>query len=91
MRPVDGLDRVEVEKWRWFGSGIVWRRHLESLPTIFVPIFLILFFAVVFGAFPFYYEGRWELSAVILLLASVAVAALLWVYVRWTQDDYHQG
>jgi hypothetical protein len=83
----DGLNRLEVEKWRFFGSGIVRERNLESVPVIFVPIFLILFFAVVFVAYPFYYEGRWELSVVILLLASIAVAVLLYVYVRWRKGE----
>lgn len=88
--PADGLDRVEVEKWRWFGSTIVWERFLENLPTIFVPIFVILFFAVVSGLF-FFYEGRWQLSAVILLLASIAIGVLIYVYARWTKRCNREG
>lgn len=87
----DGLNRLEVEKWRFFGSSIVRERNLESVPVIFVPIFMVLFFVVVFGAYPFYHEGRWELSVAILLLASIAVAVLLYVYVRWMKGEDHQG
>jgi hypothetical protein len=74
----DGLNRLEVEKWRWFGSSIVRERNLENLPTIFVPVFLVLFFGILLGG-SFYYEGRWELSAVVLLLAFITVAVLLYV------------
>ena len=79
----DGLDRLEVEKWRWFGGTIVRQRQLENLPTIFVPIFVIWFFAVVFGGL-FFYEGKVELGIAVFVVTALTSALIL---IMWKKTN----
>jgi hypothetical protein len=81
----DGLDRLEVEKWRWFGSSIVMQRQLENLPILFVPIFVIWFLAVVFGG-AFFYEGKVELGIAVFVIAALTSALILIMWKR-TNDS----
>jgi len=52
-----------------------------NLPVIFVPVFLILFFAIVMGSV-FFYEGKEEVGAAVLVVSIVALALILGVW-RW--------
>jgi len=79
----DGLDRLEVEKWRWFGSTIVRQRQLENLPTIFVPIFVIWFLALVFGG-SFFYKGKVELGIAVFVITALASALIL---IMWKKTN----
>ena len=49
---------------------------MENLPTIFVPIFMIWFFAVFVGWF-FFYEGEVVLATAVFAIATVASVLIL--------------
>jgi hypothetical protein len=54
-------------------------------PLIFVPVFLILFFASVIGSV-YFYEGREEMGVAVLVIAAGALALILVIW-RWWMNQ----
>jgi hypothetical protein len=75
---------LEVERFRWFPRFPVGEVFV-SLPVIYVPIFLIVFFVLVFSGTSFY-EGKEGIGIVTLAVAVVAIALILGIW-RWWMNQ----
>lgn len=55
-------------------------------PVIIVPVFLISFFALVFGISSLY-EGKEELGIAIFIIAAVSLALILGIWRWWMNQE----
>jgi len=66
-------------------SKLAAERARIRYPVIFVPVFLILFFALVFGTSSLY-EGKVELGIAIFIIAAVALALILGMWKKMNRS-----